>query len=115
MGRGTGVGRLNPSGPHGDECDSNCVLQQLVDRPLQYWTRYPAGPHIADALSRGADRARVAADGACDHTSREIAEQTAVPRERLVEIRGSLSKVANAGKQPILKSLDQIERKCTVR
>jgi hypothetical protein len=97
---------------HTDECYSNCVLQQLVDRPLQYWTRYPVGPHIAEALSRGADRAHVAAEGACERTSPEIKEQTTVPRERLTEIRTSLTKVTHSGKEPILKSLVDIEQKC---
>jgi hypothetical protein len=93
---------------HTDECYSNCVLQQLVDRPLQYWKRYPNGPHIAEAISQAADRAHVAAEGACERTSPE----TAVPRERLTEIRASLTKVTHTGKEPILKSLDDIERKC---
>ena len=93
---------------HTDECYSSCQLQQLTNRPLQYWTRYPAGRHVKDALNDGADRARAVAQDAC----RPGDPGSEVDPDDLEEIRDSLAEVTDPGKEPILNSLADIERKC---
>jgi hypothetical protein len=90
--------------PATDACETDCVLDsQLIEGPLQYWKRYPNGPHIAEALRNAADRAKVA--GSCSglETTRELVDQ----------IRTSLAKVTHSEKRQVLKFLKELERPCS--
>jgi hypothetical protein len=95
-------------GPETDECYSDCVLSvKIIQGPLQYWSRFPAGAHIVEAIQQGAEFAKYAASMACYEQ-----DASPVPPGFVEQIRSSLVKVVNPGKQDILKSLDEAERAC---
>lgn len=87
-----------------DECGQACVLDAYVgDRFLQYWTRFPSGSHVGEALGHaGEDIASVAGDDC------EIKNDLGL----LTHIRESLAKVTHPAKDGLLSSLKQIEIKC---
>jgi hypothetical protein len=87
-----------------DECNNACVLGAYIgDRFLQYWTRFPTGPHIADALAQAGKDVRSVAGGDCESED---------DLKLVADIRASLSKVTDPAKREILNSLGEIERKC---
>jgi hypothetical protein len=99
----------------GDECYSDCILGKIIDRPLQYWTRLPTGAHVADAIQRGSELAKIAADQACEKNPANLPDQPSespVPHALVEQIRNSLTDVARPAKLDILNSLDEAERKC---
>lgn len=92
-----------------DECYSDCILKALiVDGPLQYWIRLPAGRNIAKALELATDWAKYATGVACLDPARPV------PREfQLIDqVRTSLAPVSAEGKRQLLAYLDQIETTC---
>ena len=95
----------------GDECDSNCMLEQIANGPLWYLLRYPAGAHAPAAMQQAMDAARQAADMAC---SGELPPEY---RDRLKDgtiqkIRDALARITLPGTQEISRSLDGAVRKC---
>lgn len=87
-----------------DECEDVCILGAYVEnRFLQYWTRFPSGPHISEALAHAGEKIRGVVGGECE--SKDELKLVAA-------IRASLSKVTHPSKQEILKSLAEIEHKC---
>lgn len=98
---------LTPAGP-GDECYSVCALEQMAEGPLWYLSRCPAGAHAHEAMKDAAEQASYAAAMAC---SKE-ADDGHMPDGLLQKIRQGLSSIAMPEKQGILRSLDQIDRKC---
>jgi hypothetical protein len=95
-------------GPGTDECYSDCVLSvKIIQGPLQYWSRFPTGVHIAEAIQQGAEFAKYAASMACYEK-----DESPVPKDLVEHIRTSLVPVVHLGKQDILKSLDEAERAC---
>jgi hypothetical protein len=88
--------------PH-DECETTCILAGYIgDRILEYWTRFPSGPHIGEALVEASRMLREVDPAICDKDDLKL----------LADIRDSLSKVTHPSKQEILKSLADIERTC---
>ena len=95
-----------------DECFSDCMLDLLVNRPLQYWKRIPAGLHARDALALARTIAQSVAEMACSDGKPAADSQSPVSREVVADVRASLANVAYPEKGDILKSLDEAERKC---
>ena len=88
-----------------DECEDVCVLAGYIEqRVLQYWTHFPTGPHIVEALTHASQQIQGVASGDCESKDDEI--------KLVAEIRRSLSKVTNPAKRAILNSLAEIEHKC---
>jgi hypothetical protein len=86
-----------------DECETTCILAGYIrDRVLQYWIRFPAGPHISAALSVASMNLKQVDTAICDGDDLKL----------LAEIRESLSGVAHPSKQGVLKSLADIEHTC---
>jgi hypothetical protein len=86
-----------------DECETTCILSGYIgDRILQYWTRFPSGPHIGEALTEASRSLQEVDPASCDKDDLKL----------LVEIRSSLAKVTHPAKRGILKSLADIERVC---
>ena len=86
-----------------DECETTCILGGYIrDRVLQYWTRFPSGPHISAALSEAGMNLRQVNTAICDGDDLKL----------LADIRESLSRVTHPSKQEILKSLADIEHAC---
>ncbi len=92
-----------------DECYANCILNQVEETYMQYWTRYPDGTKVDEALAKAAPMAKAAADIACQD-KRET--DYSVPRSLLEELRNSLVNVQAPGKQAFLQYLEETERKC---
>jgi hypothetical protein len=92
-----------------DECYSACVLDKIDRKWLQYWTRYPHGSKIKEALEQATPPAKYAADLACYDPSEP---DYSVPRQILDKMRSSLADVTETGKIPFLQYIDGIERKC---
>jgi hypothetical protein len=89
--------------PH-DECETTCILAGYIrDRILDYWTRFPSGPHIGAALAQASSELREVDPAICDKDDLKL----------LAGIRDSLSQVTHPSKQEILKTLADIERACT--
>ena len=86
------------------ESDAACILNAHVEqRFLQYWTRFPTGAHLVEALTQGEEYVRGVTDGDC---------QTKEAIKILADIRTSLMKVMDSAKQKILMSLTETEGKC---
>jgi hypothetical protein len=101
---------LTPAEP-GDECDSNCMLENIANGPMWYLSRYPAGAHAQTAMKEALEAASQAAGMAC---SKELPPDWREPvrHEVVQKIRDSLAKITLAGKEEILRSLDEAERRC---
>jgi hypothetical protein len=98
-----------------DECFADCMLNVLVQQPLQYWKRLPAGAHIHETLVQGAEYAKAAAETACmDLDPAQPGKQSlfALSPEIVAEIRAGLADVSGVEKGEILKVLDDADRKC---
>ena len=93
---------------YSDECYPECRLGEIQQRPFQYWIRFPRGPHIAEALKWANEEVRYPAEAACTGSD----EYTMIGPETTKQIRDGLSKVTHPLKQELLKSLDEIDRKC---
>ncbi len=88
-----------------DECETTCILAGYIqDRILQYWTRFPFGPHIGEALTKAGDNLPQVDPTSCDKDDLKL----------LACIRDSLSRVTHPLKRDILKSLGEIERACSI-
>jgi DNA-binding winged helix-turn-helix (wHTH) protein len=101
----------------GDECMTGCTLDVIVAGPPRYWTRFPVGQHIADALGSGVKSAKYAAGLAGDDCKPSAFRERVSEEIRTLtnEIRTSLAGLTRPEKLEILKSLDDIDRKCGLR
>jgi hypothetical protein len=95
----------------GDECDSNRMLEYVVDRPVWYLSRYPSGAHAQAAMKDAMETASQAAGMAC---SMDLPPdwRDPVKHDVVQKIRNALAKIALPGRQEILRSLDEAERNC---
>ena len=91
-----------------DECYAACVLDKIDRTYLQYWTRYPKGSKISQALAEAVPLAKYAASLACSDPDQDFA----VPRPVIEKVRNSLADVTAPGKPSLLKYVDDIEQKC---
>ena len=89
-----------------DECYSECALSKIVQGPLQYWTRYPNGKSIHEALQKAISHATYAV---------ETSIYNAPPQPTLNEIRRSLANVTVPEKRRLLDLLDEADRKYSER
>jgi hypothetical protein len=88
--------------PATDACEIDCVLHShIIEGSVQYWRRFPNGPHIAEALHQAAGRAKSAG-----------CTESEVTRGLVEQIRTSLAEVTHPEKLEILKYLSEIERPC---
>lgn len=86
-----------------DECETTCILAGYIrDRILQYWTRFPSGPHIGEAHLQANKNLQQVDPGICDKDDLKL----------LADIRDSLSKVTHPSKRDSLKFVADIERAC---
>jgi len=97
-----------------DECYSDCVLTfAIVDGPMQYWSRLPAGQHIVAALDAAAGAAKYASDMACyDGRKSPARSDSPVPAGLVDSIRVSLARVTASEKLRLLQYLKEAEAKC---
>jgi hypothetical protein len=93
-------------GPYSDECGAACFLDWVMRRQAQYWTRLPNGTHIRAALETANGDVWARGRYACE------SDFDSVSIEDVVAIKKSLSAVTHPAKQVLLKSLDEIARKC---
>ena len=89
-----------------DECYSDCSLSKIVQGPLQYWTRYPNGKSIHEALQKAISHATYVV---------ETSIYNAPPQPTLNEIRRSLANVTAPEKRRLLDLLDEADRKYSER
>jgi len=89
-----------------DECYSDCALSKIVQGPLQYWTRYPNGNSIREALQKAISHATYAI---------ETSIYNAPPQPTLNEIRRSLANVTAPEKRRLFDLLDEADRKYSER
>jgi len=102
----------------GDECHLECALRLIVDGPLQYWTRFPSGEHVGEAIARATALTSAARDTDCDDvtsTWRERAVTAAVLRTLIDRIRNSLLSVQLAAARDIVTFLDDVAGRCLRR
>jgi hypothetical protein len=89
-----------------DECDGPCVLQDLARTHARYWTTYPNGRWVRDALGEAERLAAAGADRGCVWSSAEDA------RDSSDLLRGTLDKVEAPGKEEVLSQIVLIEKAC---
>jgi hypothetical protein len=92
-----------------DECYARCILDKIDRTYLQYWTRYPRGSKVSEALAEATPMATYAASLACSDTDPAYS----VPRPILEKFRSSLAHVTAPAKLSLLASVGDIERKCS--
>jgi hypothetical protein len=85
-----------------DECYADCVLKVIHRTYQQYWTRFPHGASINEAIGKAAARAKYASQMVC--------YDVPVTRPFLDEMRASLAGVTAPGKHEILRSLNDLEQ-----
>jgi hypothetical protein len=91
-----------------DECYADCVLDKIDRTFLQYWTRFPRGSKIRQALTEATPMAKYAVELACSSDDTDFS----VPRPLLEKLRTSLAGVTAPEKGQFLDYLAQIEQKC---
>lgn len=92
----------------GDECYAACLVERINKTFLQYWTRFPKGYAIDQALTKAAQIAQDAAAIAC--FDKDV--NYSVPRPVLENVRNSLREITGPAKNRLLNDIDQIESKC---
>ena len=102
--------------PPTDECMSDCVLDaDIIQGPMQYWSRLPRGQYVKEALRSAIERATYAADMACwdrGFGPPDAPSDSPVPPESLRTIRESLNAVTVPEKRDLLAQLDIAEQRC---
>jgi hypothetical protein len=89
-----------------DECYEGCVLDGLHRTYARYWTSFPRGTFVDEALTTAFEPARYAAGLGCvDGASDRL-------RQLLTAIRASLDEVTAPGRRALVEQLDAIERAC---
>lgn len=87
-----------------DECNVTCILGGYIEeRWAQYWSRFPNGTHVAQALDRPENDLRSAGD--CDNT-------IDVVKQLLENTRASLANVTHPAKRAVFDALAAIELQC---
>jgi hypothetical protein len=100
-----------------DDCDLDCVFRaQIIEGTLKYWSRFPRGAYIAEALKAPLDLMKYAANAVCSvRRSGGPVQPEDMPVSYSVaeEIRTSLVKVTHTGRLELLKYLDETEGNCS--
>lgn len=89
-----------------DECYTACALGKIVGTFARYWSEYPRGVHVSDALARAAKLSDYGAAGGC---TQDEPEHT---MDLVASIRQSLSKVIDPGGDRLQRDLTAIARAC---
>lgn len=101
---------------HDCEGDLACFIQaEALNRVARYWTDYPEGPRVTDAVARALDRLSHVLEG-CG-AARDAGEGSWLERvgweergaEAVRQLRATLSGVGEADKEPLVGFLDDLE------
>jgi hypothetical protein len=106
VGRGTCLGcgaKWVPS----DECYADCILEGIRRTFMQYWTHFPEGVYVREALTRAARRAAYGAEVGC------VDGASAATRALAVRIGESLPRLADPSKDQLREHLADIEGDCS--
>ena len=108
--------------PAYDDCEGQFACHarsSVLSRVGRYWVAYPDGARVAEAVTRARDRlqwfltgcqaARDAAPGSRESRWREAVGWDYAGTETLLELRASLSEVADEDKAPLVELLDALE------
>ena len=90
-----------------DECYAECALKILSRTYEQYWTRYPKGTFISEAIEKASSISSYASAPDCEYSQ--------VSPQILNGIRESLSPVTAPRKSVIIEALNKLElaqKKC---
>ena len=106
---------------HDCEGDLACFIQwEILNRVARYWADYPEGPRVADAVARAVDSLSHDLEGC--RAARDAEEESGEARwledvgwearvaEAVRQLRATLSEVGEAGKAPLVRLLDDLER-----
>jgi hypothetical protein len=87
--------------PGGDECDADCFLAWIFDRPAQYWSRFPNGKHAMNALAKG--------DTLVKRAIKYVGDGP--PTQAMIDsVRISLTRVAPDKKARLLAQLTELQK-----
>ncbi len=95
-----------------DECMTECQLSVLAGSYMPYWSQFPRGRHVQEAVTNGA---RVVAGAAryCPLVAAEyLQERPDQIRTLTGSLRESLQNVTVAGKDDLLRHISEIEATC---
>lgn len=101
---------------HDCEGDLACFIQaEALNRVARYWTDYPEGPRVTDAVTRAVDRLSHFLEG-CG-AARDAEEGSWLERvgweergaEAVRQLRATLSGAGEADKEPLARLLDDLE------
>jgi hypothetical protein len=90
-----------------DECYASCQLEMIRLTYGRYWSEFPSGAHVEEAVQRAVEIAGHGASLGC-----QFEEESPRARELAATLRSSLTPVATPGKQALLTHLTTIERAC---
>ena len=91
---------------HIEECFSSCQFDLIMRRQAQYWTHFPAGPHVDESLTTATKPIRELVDDAC------TPDPTSIDHKAVAAMLDGLAKVTSPVKRDLLQSLDEMARKC---
>lgn len=104
----TAAGALVPA----DECFTSCMLFILNRTFGRYWTTFPDGDHVAEALSVGAERVWLASTYCALLLEGDPRADRESIRETIGPVRASLTDIDPRLAAPMESGLDDIERFC---
>ena len=95
-----------------DECYTECHLSVLAQSYMPYWSQFPRGSHVLEAVAKGLPRVARAAQF-CPLVAAEYLQAPPGQIRTLIgNLRESLQEVTVAGKDDLLGHLSEIEATC---
>jgi hypothetical protein len=95
-----------------DECLIECHLSVLADSYMPYWSQFPRGRHVLEAVANGERRVGRAARYCPLVAAEYLQERPDQIRALIGSLRDSLQNVTAAGKDDLLGHLSEIEATC---
>ena len=93
----------------GGDCEGHpdCVLAMVIDGPMQYWSRLPAGAWIQESLERARELVMMAVNTACN------SEDYAVTKDIVDRVHESLRQVRVEEAEELVEALARASRECS--
>jgi hypothetical protein len=90
-----------------DECEIGCELNVVQRKNMRYWSHYPSGAHVREAVAEAALSLGPDLDDACTADDPYLA-----PRQVLDDMLSSLQNVSDADKAPLVGHISKALKRC---
>ena len=103
-----------------DDCEPVCLLSVVAESTMRYWSAFPDGSHIVEAIERSAERiedasrycVQISAEGIGPSPDLEFESVRTSLEEYSAQIRRSLDAVTDSAKDALLTHLDDVDYWC---